>query len=136
MINGHENPINKTAAMVVQNAPAGSVYKARSKLHLTSKMPITCAIKPKEAVNNSTFKDRTGMKSGWLTVIGWHGGGVKGGRWVVRCVCGNYSVRRGHSIDNDSQEDCCQECADLLHLKRSSYNKRTGKEITRLELMS
>ena len=62
--------------------------------------------------------DMTGHIFGWFTVVGFYGnwdkwrqGGKARGRWLVRCVCGDYELRRARAIKNpNNQDDKCCNC--------------------------
>lgn len=81
-----------------------------------------------------------GKKRGRLTVIGLaedQGAKVKSGaRYVVRCVCGMYSYRRGAPFKKNADEfDACERCRELLFLKRDEIKRRTGKWVEWKDLM-
>ena len=69
-----------------------------------------------------------GKKFGRMTVIGQALNAHK--RWVVRCQCGTYTLRKMKSVNNpNNQNDCCENWRHLLYLKRAEYKRRTGKDI-------
>lgn len=54
-----------------------------------------------------------GMKVGKLTIVGLHAkSGLNGGRWVVRCVCGQYETRRAKVLRDAvyASRACCKVC--------------------------
>jgi hypothetical protein len=60
--------------------------------------------------------DLTGLRRGSLTAIGMldktaagYGPAGGDGRWVVRCDCGRYEVRRARSLSVNAN-DACQDC--------------------------
>ncbi|MBX4889795.1 hypothetical protein [Rhizobium bangladeshense] len=78
------------------------------------------------------FVDLTGIKSGRLTVLGMAVEvSANGTRWVVRCVCGSYELRRtrylkacaaGHKTGND--EPMCGSCAYTKKLRQGFHNRK------------
>lgn len=111
-------PIDRNAARVTS---VGEHYEPRvPKANLyDSDLPITIAPRHPRADNLE------GRRVGRLTVIGYHGcrlnskGEVIHHRWVVRCDCGRWSVRKARVIKNPkSKEDCCDRC---LHLRSVKY---------------
>lgn len=78
------------------------------------------------------FVDLTGLRSGRLTVIGIAVDATANGtRWVVRCVCGAYELRRtrylkacaaGEKVGDD--EPLCGCCAYTKKLRNGFHNPR------------
>lgn len=64
------------------------------------------------------FRDLTGLKKGRLTVVGRcdtvNGNGSK---WLVRCTCGRYEVRRTKALRPVNPNDRCNECYDLERIR-------------------
>lgn len=54
--------------------------------------------------------DLTGYRHGKLVVVGYLG---EGDRWVVRCDCGNYTVRRSKTLKPDNKTPHCPECHEI-----------------------
>lgn len=51
---------------------------------------------------------------GYLKVVGLHAKGK--GKWVVRCVCGDYELRNTRAIRNPGNKtDCCSKCEGRLN---------------------
>lgn len=74
--------------------------------------------------------DLTGHRTGRLTVIGYHGarhnprGEVIHHRWVLRCDCGRWTVRRSRALKKPRcAEDCCDTCSHLRSVKYKYANK-------------
>ena len=66
--------------------------------------------------------DRTGRRFGKLTVIGYlRTHRDRSGRWLVRCVCGQYEVRRGSTIDKADAGQSCTRCAKLAWHRSAEY---------------
>lgn len=115
-------PIDKKAAVVTGK---GIDYIPDIKI-FDSELPLpVCRNIPKWIVN------LTGKKFGKLTVIGLaviEEKKLNGSKWVVRCVCGRYSMRKARAINNENNKlDCCKECEKLMSLKRSEYYRKYGK---------
>jgi len=70
----------------------------------------------------SHVNDLTGIKKGRLTVIGLSASFSKdnghGYRWVVRCSCGRYEIRRSRTILKGNQNDMCNIC------KRTTFKSK------------
>jgi len=66
-----------------------------------------------------------GVTFGRFTVIGFHLAAKRGGRWVVRCSCGNYSIVTGKRIIDSTKnkelaDRCmCDECDYLNYIKKN-----------------
>lgn len=118
---GTRTPINKTSAMVVSEGEHWNPEVPKSCAH-DSEFPIPFSYLPHGAKNLS------GLRSGRLTVIGYYGRNKTGysgtaarHRWVVRCDCGMYSVRRATSLlkhRSRHDDDCCDRCKHLDRIKR------------------
>lgn len=78
------------------------------------------------------FVDLTGLKSGRLTVIGIAlDVTANGTRWVVRCVCGSYELRRAKYLKacaagekRGDDEAMCGSCAYTNKLRRGHFNPK------------
>lgn len=91
---------------------------------LTSIMPLTRRVP-------AGTPDLTGQRRGALTVVGYFGPGrnSKGGsRWIVRCECGLYSIRRGRTIKRKNMDDYCSACgrdkADFVRAFMRQHGRR------------
>ncbi len=102
------NPIDRTAAMVTQK---GEHFKLTPQAHvIESRNPIPIRSADKNA------EDFTGIIFGRFTVIGLSKDIKK--RWVVKCVCGTYAVRRAKMIRKAREDDGCYECREMEYIKR------------------
>jgi len=71
--------------------------------------------------------DLTGRMVGLLSVLGM--ARDTNGRWVVRCVCGIYSLRNAKAIKNsENTQDRCELCRYKAFLKRDDHFRRTGRD--------
>ncbi len=119
-------PIDRLAARVVMFS--GEHYIPNKKiLTKDNEMPLSISNLEKEK-QSPKFEDIRGKKFGRFTVIGLSSE-IKG-RWVVRCDCGTYSLRKKKAIFNPlNTQDRCENCRHLAYLKRSEYTRRTGHDI-------
>lgn len=68
-----------------------------------------------------------GHRFGRMTVVGYSADVPR--RWVVRCACGVFTLRKLKAIKNPANVfDCCQHCHHLIFLKRQEHYRRTGKD--------
>lgn len=110
-------PINKTAGIVTS---AGFEFKPIKEYKFILKdIP--------EILDSSI--GFCGKSFGRFTVIGFHAVAKRGGRWVLRCSCGNYTICTGKRI-NESLSDpliaeraMCDECDYLIFI-------RSGRKLT------
>lgn len=77
-------------------------------------------------------EDLAGRKVGRLTVVRYHGKVGKFGRWLVRCQCGDYELRRRTAIVNyrpgdGRNEASCQACDYLRHIRWVAANAGSGR---------
>jgi hypothetical protein len=114
------SPVNRTAALVVSRGVSWN-----SKLPLEnpydSETPIPTSFMPRG------LKDLRGIVFGRLTVIGYFGRKKKGKgtqarhRWVVKCFCGTYTVRRQTTLiklRTRNDNDCCDRCKHLDRIRK------------------
>ncbi|OCJ05302.1 hypothetical protein A6U87_14965 [Rhizobium sp. AC44/96] len=80
-----------------------------------------------------SFVDLTGIKAGRLTVLGIAADLYlsSGQRWVVRCVCGAYEVRRAKYLKScaagektGDDEPMCSACSYTRKLQRGFHNPK------------
>ena len=113
-------PVNSTAARVIGK---GVDYEYSLPEHeVVSDMPL-----PVKTLHQTIGLkiNHTGASFGWLTVIGLSA--TAKARWVCRCVCGRYCLRKARSIGNpDNIYDRCQHCTHLAVLKKNAEYRRTG----------
>jgi len=116
----NRTPIDKTAALVTSK---GIRYKSPKNIQTAHSeiQPGTVEWTPKRL-----DADQTGVRVGRLTVIGISVSTL--GRWVMRCSCGMYTLRKAKTIKNKANKyDCCETCRELLYLKRKHHYKLTGE---------
>ena len=120
-------PVNKTAAMVVGK---GFCFESKKKIQ-TQESDF-----PFPLVMDFEGEDITSKKTGRLTVIGLLddglsiNNGLMNRKWVTKCVCGKYVIRRGRALLNPKNtQDRCERCRELAFLKREDVKRRTGKNV-------
>lgn len=118
MFDTHLLPINKTAAFVVSG---GVHFDAKIKPNPHDERDTMPYLRRKW--DTQKIFNLTGLKVGWLTVIGLSE--EKDNRWVCRCVCGKYVFRKAKSLQRiKSVDDKCLHCAKLDYLsKKTSHIK-------------
>lgn len=118
MMQGHERPVNASAARVVSRGE-NFQYKGLE-TEICSPTPL--------ALNESRpdGEDFTGARFGRLTVVGWIGEGK--GKWSCKCICGNYVVRRAKAIRQAAEDSSCQQCYLMAVSKKKEFLRRTGIE--------
>lgn len=110
-------PINKEAALVTQDGNHEDLNFQPNPQD--SELPI-----PTTQLYNYRHYDFTNTRIGRLTVIGYwgrndspHSGTAARHRWVVRCDCGIYSIRREEKIKKRNPKDSCSRCKYISELK-------------------
>lgn len=114
------DPINKTAKRVVQS---GEHFDFNQENMISSTDPI-----PVKDFPGQKDHDLTGEKFGRLKVIGYYGkgSGTRTGKWVVKCLCGNYELRRAAALKKTTGNDCgsmCYSCDQKEGYRRNRKNQ-------------
>ena len=109
-------PIDKKSKIVVSKSiHHGCDYNPGSRM--TSMVPF-----PTRQFLGPQKHNLSGRKTGRFTVIGISSQFRKpsrdGERWVVKCSCGRYEIRRMKSIKNATNTDACGECKNTAYLRR------------------
>lgn len=127
----HLRPADRVAKNVMYND--GDYYEAcvKSNTHLFSTLPLPIR-KPEgypfKLRNDPSFKDYTGFRFGSFVVIGMFALD-KFDKWVCRCACGNYEVRRTSILNKNPTsipQTRCQECMDTQRIKNKDYFMENG----------
>lgn len=119
-------PVDRTAARVIGKGVSFDSNVGIGQCMHDSDLPIPTAPTPEKLRNMGA--DLTGSRFGRLTVIGYHSrkakpNGAHKHRWVVRCACGRYSVRRGDSLRRaKNPNECCERCDQLRIIKNRANN--------------
>lgn len=111
-------PVNSVAAKVVSTGVHHEHQRAPG---------VVCESLPIETKPCPDKEDFTGRRFGTQTVIGYAKNHK--GRLVVKCVCGNYSLRKPSIMDSEhSDRDSCEDCYRLRVMKKREVMRRTGKQ--------
>lgn len=98
--------------------------------------PVPTAERPENA------EDLTGLPFGrGMKVIAYFGSIKGNARWIVRCACGDYELRRAKAIKNATPDHCCHDCNYLQHMlviARSRPNTKAARadDSTRLDQLA
>jgi hypothetical protein len=124
----HHLPIDGNAAKVI--FAKGEHYNPKKKvLTADSDLPLPTRAITKGMRNAEGFMDVTGVRNGLLTCLGLSANTLS--MWVVRCDCGKYSERSKKAMLNkENYMDRCEHCRQLVYLKRESFYRKYGKEMT------
>lgn len=114
------SPIDKTAALVVSR---GVQYES-GKVILTEESIAPFPMKKTPADTMCLI----GVRRCRLVVLGM--AADRKGKWVCRCDCGMYVLRKSKALRNEANMDRCEECRQLSHLKRQEEFLRLGRNST------
>lgn len=124
-------PINKTAALVVSKGT--EFVPMKRVLTMDSPNPIPTIGTGRLPYNIAkVVQGYIGKRRGRLVVVGLYSHQPM--RYVMRCQCGTYTVRKSKTLRNEANYDMCEHCRHLMQLKRSEHWRRTGRDITWQEL--
>lgn len=124
-------PINKTAALVVSKGTEYVPDKKVCTLDSDTPLPVIALGRLPHTIAKMVA-GYIGKRRGRLVVVGLYSHQPM--RYVMRCQCGTYTVRKSKTLRNEANYDMCEQCRHVMHLKRNEYWRRTGKEITWQEL--
>ncbi|MBP7704178.1 MAG: hypothetical protein KA105_02695 [Caulobacter sp.] len=118
-------PLDRQASIVRDGS--GDHYVAPMPDHQAhwSAPPLPLAPRPADV------EDLTGRTLGQLTVIRYHGRIGSGSRWLVRCSCGDYELRktrvivRQHSAGSGGR---CRVCDRVAQMREGSAYFKAGQE--------
>ena len=119
------SPVDKTAYRVTQQGINFNCRKQNGQMPEWEAPPKTAPILP-------NIPDVRGLKFGKMTVIGLMPKDKQlakkaPAKWLVRCDCGVYSVRKKRAIENPKNDnDACEKCKYLESLKKHEKKRRTG----------
>lgn len=117
-------PVNKTAALVV--AKGTHFEGSQSETTQDSDLPLPIRRPSRCELLNPRFTDLTGTKVGEFVVLGLSASFNK--RWVVRCLCGKYSLRTTGAIryPGNPKTMACDNCNQLYRFRRRQAFEITG----------
>ena len=121
--------VNKNTAMAMSGGtnyePA---YKEKEKIVLFKIKPVM----PEKPINSPQIfeqeKEFIGKRRSRLVVVGWFG---TGGKWLCRCDCGYYTVRKISFLKKQDVVDACPECLFVIEKRRHAHWVTTGKDSNR-----
>lgn len=129
------SPVNKMAAVVTGVGVSYCPDKRGCKGLLHSAGPIEMRPITASERCNPTFVDCTGRAVGRLRCVGMIDPRTGYYGWLMRCACGRYTNRRQKAILNPcNKSDCCQECQQLLYLKRNQVWREHGRNVATEDL--
>lgn len=120
-------PVNKNTAMALSG---GTNYEANHKKDVTNSLfkikPIIPEI-PKLAIQiQEQAKKHVGERRSRLVIVAWF---ASGGKWLCRCDCGYYTVRKLSFLKNKDKFDACIECCFVIQKRRHNHWLQTGKDL-------
>lgn len=120
---GHDIPANATAGRVIAR---GEHFEYRAHAGSSdSDLPLPTRQLTDEIRANPAFRDLTGLTVGRLRVVGLS---EKPKRWVCRCSCGRYVLRKTVALITGSAASApCDQCYLLALSKKHDLMRRTGK---------
>lgn len=116
---GHEFPANATAARVVAR---GESFEYRTQAW-SPDSPLQLPIMPPPVETQAYLPNLIGLRVGRLRVIGFSAN--RKGRWVCRCDCGMYTLRKTPALRRGTAAPCDQ-CYLLAASKARAHNAKTG----------
>ncbi|WP_207285199.1 hypothetical protein [Pseudomonas sp. FW300-N2A2] len=120
---GHEIPANATASRVMAKG-IHFEYKANESSS-DSDLPLATREIDEALTANPSFVNLTGMVVGRLKVVGLS---TKNRRWVCRCSCGRYVLRKALALTSGTTAGApCDQCYLLALAKKHDLLRRTGK---------
>lgn len=121
-------PVNKQASRVISS---GLHFAPTLKPGTEREQKEPFATRPLSAIPLN-IRHLISFHFGRLVVIGYS---TEPGRWVVRCACGTYSLRRTKAVTNPVNiADACRSCRAMLQIQRRDVSRRTGREVDIEEL--
>ena len=116
-------PLNREASKVRDGS--GDLWEVtiqRPDEHWTAP-PLALSPKP------SDMEDLSGRVFGRMTVVRYHGVIGKHPRWLVRCACGDYELRRANPINSQKtpSDHCCQVCDRLKVILWKAKNRKRSR---------
>ncbi len=138
-------PFDKTASQV---SARGVSFEWQPEPHVTHRGdPIPYRAPTADDLAKPEYRNLTGAKIGRLTVLGVSAEpqSSNGQRWVVRCVCGSYELRRAKAIkkaldggwtgDDPPMCDCCMYTQKLragrFNAKKAAAAEQAIQEMSR-----
>jgi hypothetical protein len=121
-------PFDKTAAQVASKGEHFHWEPTGDQLH--SELPIRTRQATPREISDPGYVDLTGAQIGRLRVAGIASfSSLEKRRWVVRCQCGDYEIRRAKFIKRclsgeNPVEPMCMECGYTRKLQQGFHNEK------------
>lgn len=110
-------PVDSAAHSVARKL--GIHYEPKFKPNIQPHSETPLPVKPYSP--DGGYPDLTGVRFGRFVVFGVYDSPcpVRGCRWVVRCACGCYEIRKSRAIKKPkTDDDRCKKCCHLRYLTR------------------
>lgn len=118
-----QHPINKTARIVTQKSSVNNKFDAEADLKFRSFDEVWKTPKKQIAFSGEPKDDLTGVELLRSVVTGFIGGG----KFQLRCVCGNYYQRKSRSIKSLRPiSGICGECLRRYDMIRHNDYLKSG----------
>lgn len=128
---GHERPVDRVAARVVGKCESYEFKVSPTAVNSSLPLPVRQPSNGERGAEG--FIDLTGTKFGRLTVIGMSA--EVSARWVVRCVCGSYGLRKSSVIKTADASASCHQCHLLAVVRRKERIRLTGRFVDTTEFL-
>lgn len=121
-------PFDKTASQVAGRGVHFEWEPNREQVH--SDLPIKTRQATPRELKDPNYRDLTGAKIGRLRVMGIASfSSQEKRRWVVRCQCGDYEIRRAKFIKaclsgENTDEAMCMSCGYTRKLQQGYHNPK------------
>ena len=119
--------VNKNTAMAMSGgANYEPAYKDVSHIEFFKEKPPIPKIPKLSSQIREQAKKHIGERRSRLVVVAWFGAG---GRWLCRCDCGYYIVRKLSFLEKKDNFDACLECRFVIQKRRHNHWLTTGKDL-------
>lgn len=115
-----------TAAAISGGASYEPAYKDAEHIEFFKTRPPSPDIRSAGPQVREQARQCIGRRRGRLVVVAWHGAG---GKWLCRCDCGYYVVRKLRFLAAADKFDACRECCFVVQKKRHHHWLTTGKDL-------
>ncbi len=126
-------PLDEVAGRVTSKGEHFDFEMSSGQVHASVPLPVRRVERLDKCKPN--FRDFTGVRVGRLTVLGISTIKVKDRmRWVVKCLCGSYEVRKARSLTRyidglNLNEPRCAWCEKTVQLQNGRGNRDWCKEM-------
>lgn len=120
--------INKNTAMAISG---GTNYEPEYRRNVTNEIFKVRPLIPNIPENALEIKEQSklyiGQRRSRLVVVAWW---ASGGKWLCRCDCGYYTVRKISFLKNKDFFDACPECMHVVKQKLRNHWLKTGEMLS------